>query len=69
MYDVRQSTNISNYKEESSYYIHCQGGYRSMIACSILKSKGIHNLTDVKGGFVAIESNTNLRIEKVQIIA
>lgn len=63
------STNISNYKEESSYYIHCQGGYRSMIACSILKSKGIHNLTDIKGGFVAIESNTNLRIEKVQIIA
>ena len=36
-------------------YIHCAGGYRSVIAASILKSRGIHNLTDVKGGFKAIK--------------
>ncbi|HNP19726.1 MAG TPA: MBL fold metallo-hydrolase [Fulvivirga sp.] len=36
------------------YYIHCLGGYRSMIMSSILKSRGIHNIIDVAGGFGAI---------------
>jgi len=39
-------------------FIHCQGGYRSMIACSILKSRGIHNIVNIRGGFKEIkESN------------
>tara|TARA_B100001029_G_scaffold176253_1_gene178912 strand:- start:206 stop:1591 length:1386 start_codon:yes stop_codon:yes gene_type:complete len=38
------------------FYIHCAGGYRSMIASSILKRKGIHKMTDVIGGFSAIKS-------------
>lgn len=36
------------------YMIHCAGGYRSMIAASILKTKGFENLTDVQGGYGAI---------------
>lgn len=40
---------------ENTFFIHCAGGYRSMIAASILKSRGIHNLIDVKGGFKAIK--------------
>ncbi|WP_317898696.1 MBL fold metallo-hydrolase [Aurantibacillus circumpalustris] len=36
------------------YMIHCAGGYRSMIAASILKAKGFTNLTDVQGGYGAI---------------
>lgn len=40
---------------EQSFFVHCAGGYRSMIAASILKSRGIHNLIDVKGGFEAIK--------------
>jgi glyoxylase-like metal-dependent hydrolase (beta-lactamase superfamily II)/rhodanese-related sulfurtransferase len=39
------------------FYIHCAGGYRSVIAASILKSRGIHNLIDVKGGFGAIKKS------------
>ena len=39
---------------DTPFFIHCAGGYRSMIAASILKSRGIHNLIDVKGGFKAI---------------
>ena len=46
---------IDNYPEGESFYIHCAGGYRSMIAASILKSRGIHNLIDVIGGFKAIK--------------
>ncbi|MGB7393614.1 MAG: MBL fold metallo-hydrolase [Pricia sp.] len=37
------------------FYVHCAGGYRSMIASSILKSRGIHNLIDVIGGFKAMK--------------
>jgi len=37
------------------YYIHCAGGYRSMIAASILKAKGFNKLVDVAGGFSAIQ--------------
>ena len=48
-------SSINNYlpkfDEKNDYYIHCQSGYRSMIACSILKSRGIHNITNVIGGF------------------
>ncbi|MFT4834170.1 MAG: hydroxyacylglutathione hydrolase, partial [Flavobacteriaceae bacterium] len=40
------------------YHVHCAGGYRSMIAISILKSRGYHKLIDVAGGFKAI-SETN----------
>jgi len=34
--------------------LHCQGGYRSMIAASILKARGIHNFKEVDGGYKAI---------------
>jgi glyoxylase-like metal-dependent hydrolase (beta-lactamase superfamily II)/rhodanese-related sulfurtransferase len=37
-------------------YIHCAGGYRSMIFASILKSRGVHNIVDVRGGFGAIKN-------------
>lgn len=36
------------------FYVHCGGGYRSMIAASILKARGIHNFSEVEGGYVAI---------------
>ena len=39
---------------EGEFYVHCAGGYRSMIAASVLKSKGIHNFKEVEGGFKAI---------------
>ena len=37
-------------------YIHCKGGYRSMIACSILNSKSITNIVNIKGGFDKISA-------------
>ena len=52
---------LNDYKAEETSYIHCAGGYRSVIAASILKSRGIHNITDVKGGFGAIKK-TNVSI-------
>lgn len=46
--------NMDDFNPNKEYYIHCAGGYRSMIMSSILKSRGIHNLIDVAGGFGAI---------------
>lgn len=40
---------------EETYYIHCAGGYRSMIAASILKARGVENVIDVAGGYGAIK--------------
>ena len=45
---------LSEFPSEGTFYVHCAGGYRSMIAASILKSRGIHNLVDIAGGFGAI---------------
>ena len=36
-------------------FVHCAGGYRSVIACSLLKRAGIHNVTNIEGGFGAIK--------------
>lgn len=36
------------------FYMHCAGGYRSMIAASILQARGFRNFTEVEGGFAAI---------------
>jgi glyoxylase-like metal-dependent hydrolase (beta-lactamase superfamily II)/rhodanese-related sulfurtransferase len=40
---------------DKTYYVHCAGGYRSMIFVSILRARGFHNLIDVQGGFKAIK--------------
>lgn len=39
---------------DQEFYVHCAGGYRSMIAASILKAKGIHNFKEIDGGFKSI---------------
>ena len=41
--------------KDKTYYVHCAGGYRSVIAASILKARGYHNLVDIAGGFGAIK--------------
>lgn len=43
-------------------YIHCAGGYRSMIFVSILKARGYDNLVDVRGGFKALKENGRFEI-------
>ncbi len=47
---------LQDFPEKETFYIHCAGGYRSVIAASILKSRGIHNLVDIAGGFKDIKN-------------
>jgi rhodanese-related sulfurtransferase len=43
--------------KNKTWYVHCAGGYRSMIFISILKARGFDNLIDIKGGFKAIKDS------------
>lgn len=46
---------LSVFPKENDFYLYCAGGYRSVIAASILKARGIHNIIDVAGGFAHIK--------------
>ena len=50
---------IAEFPKKEDFYVYCGGGYRSVIASSILKARGYHNVIDVAGGYAAIR-NTNI---------
>ena len=49
------NNNMNQVHKNKTYHIHCAGGYRSVIAASILKARVYNNLVDVAGGFGAIK--------------
>jgi hydroxyacylglutathione hydrolase len=51
---------LADFPKEEEFYLHCAAGYRSMIASSILKARGYHNVINVLGGFAAIK-NTGIK--------
>lgn len=56
------SENMDKLDKNKTYYVHCAGGYRSMIFNSILKARGFENLIDVKGGFGAIKAGGKMEL-------
>jgi hydroxyacylglutathione hydrolase len=56
---------ITEFPKKGDFFVHCAGGYRSVIAASILKSRGYHNVIDVAGGYDAIRDTTIERIASV----
>jgi hydroxyacylglutathione hydrolase len=48
--------------KDQHFYLHCAGGYRSMMAASILKARGVHNFSEVEGGFGAISKTEGVPI-------
>ncbi len=61
MTDVAQ---IAQLDEEMNIYVHCAAGYRSVIAASLLKRQGYHNLRNVVGGWDKIKEQKNIPVEK-----
>lgn len=49
---------LAEFPKEEEFYLHCAGGYRSVIAASILKARGYHNVINVIGGFAAIKKTS-----------
>lgn len=56
---------MSEFSKDKTQYLHCAGGYRSMIAASILKARGYENVVNVAGGFAAIAETDVERSEYV----
>jgi hydroxyacylglutathione hydrolase len=55
---------MANLEEKDNLYVHCGGGYRSVIAASLLKRQGIHNLRNVTGGWGKIKDQKGIEIVK-----
>lgn len=55
---------MANLEERHNLYVHCGGGYRSVIAASLLKRQGIHNLRNVTGGWGKIKDQKGIEIVK-----
>ena len=49
------NAHLVEFPKDQTFYLHCQTGYRSLIAGSLLKARGYHNGIDVLGGFEAIK--------------
>ena len=50
--------------DKFNLYVHCAGGYRSVIASSLLKREGFHNLRNIEGGWAKIKEQTKIPTEK-----
>lgn len=48
--------------KDKTYYVHCAGGYRSMIFNSALRARGFDNLIDIAGGFKAIKESEKFKV-------
>lgn len=55
---------LAHMEDRQNIYLHCAGGYRSVIAASLLKRQGIHNLRNISGGWNAIRTQPGIAIEK-----
>lgn len=63
--DLTDPASMANLDDEHNIYVHCGGGYRSVIALSLIKRQGIHNLRNVEGGWTKInEFKNKFEIEK-----
>jgi len=57
------NNHVAEFPSDKDFYLHCAGGYRSVIASSILKARGIHNVIDVAGGYGAIKNTGIIRTD------
>lgn len=63
--DLSDPGSMANLDDHHNIYVHCAGGYRSMIACSLIKRQGIHNIRNVEGGWAKIlELPDKIKTEK-----
>lgn len=64
--DFVDPASMGNFEETQNIYVHCQSGYRSVIALSLLKSQGIHNVRNVAGGWNKIKEQEKVETVKTR---
>lgn len=62
--EMNDPASMANIEDDHNVYVHCAGGYRSVIAASLLKRQGIHNLRNVAGGYDKIKEQKKITIDK-----
>jgi rhodanese-related sulfurtransferase len=62
--DLTDLAQIASLEEDQNIYVHSGEGYSSVIAASLLKRQGYHNLRNVLGGWNKIKEEENIPIEK-----
>lgn len=62
--DMNDVIHIADFEDTQNLYVHCAGGYRSVIAASLLKREGTHNLRNVLGGWEKIKAEKLIKTEK-----
>jgi len=62
--EMTDPATMANIEDGHNLYVHCAGGYRSVIACSLLKRQGIHNLRNIAGGWNAMKQQEKIEIVK-----
>ena len=55
---------VARIEEDLNVYVHCASGYRSIIACSLIKRQGLHNIRNIVGGWNLIKDLSSIQIEK-----
>ena len=53
---------MAHFNDTDNIYLHCASGYRSVIACSLFKRQGIHNLRNISGGYGAIKGLEGMEV-------
>ena len=66
--DMNDPLILSEFEETQNIYVHCAGGYRSVIAVSLMKRQGIHNLRNIIGGWTKIKEESRIPTEKESTI-
>jgi hydroxyacylglutathione hydrolase len=61
MVDIVQ---LAQFEDNQNLYVHCAGGYRSVIASSLLKRQGLHNMRNVLGGWGKIKEQEDIKVAK-----
>lgn len=66
--DMSDPGSMAMIEDSQNLYVHCAGGYRSVIAASLLKRQGIHNLRNIQGGWSKIKEQKEAEIVKEKSI-
>lgn len=62
--EMADPASMANIEDRHNVYLHCAGGYRSVIAASLLKRQGIHNIRNIEGGWASIREQPKAEIVK-----
>lgn len=62
--EMTDPVQLAQFEDNQNLYVHCAGGYRSVIASSILKREGVHNLRNIVGGWGKIKEQKGIQVVK-----